>query len=280
MASSVARLSASQRSSVNDLCSFVGASEVESAALLAEFNWNVAEAADAYFSGDVDIAQLVASSMPMPPAPPAVDPRKLDSWFQRYADPDEKDSILDDGIQQFYTELGVDTQDLVVLIISWKMEAEEMCVYSREEWQRGMSTMGVSTTRQLRQKARGQLDALRREVADKRSSTFREFYMFCFNYAKERAKKSIELDVCLSVWELVLSGPEFPLLQDFSEFLRGAKVPVVTKDMWAQTLAFFCQVEADLSNFDESDAWPIVVDEFVEMKMAQKKASKSETDRP
>ncbi|CAN0437652.1 unnamed protein product, partial [Hapterophycus canaliculatus] len=72
--------------------------------------------------------------------------------FQRYADPEEKDSILDEGIQQFYTELGVDTQDLVVLIVSWKMEAEEMCVYTREEWQRGMSEMGVSTTRQLRQK--------------------------------------------------------------------------------------------------------------------------------
>lgn len=51
---------------------------------------------------------------------------------------------------------------------------------------------------------------------------------------RERAKKSIELDVCLSVWELVLTGPEFPLLKDFSEFLQGAKVPVVTKDMWAQ----------------------------------------------
>ncbi|CAB1114852.1 unnamed protein product [Ectocarpus sp. CCAP 1310/34] len=68
----------------------------------------------------------------------------------------------------------------------------------------------------------------------------------------ERGKKSIELDVCLSVWELVLTGPEFPLLKDFSEYLRGAKVPVVTKDMWAQTLAFFCQVDPDLSNFDES----------------------------
>lgn len=30
--------------------------------------------------------------------------------FNRYADGDEKDSILDEGIEQFYTELGVDTQ--------------------------------------------------------------------------------------------------------------------------------------------------------------------------
>ncbi|CAM9950426.1 unnamed protein product [Ectocarpus sp. 6 AP-2014] len=268
-------LSASRRASVNELRSFVGATEVESIALLGKFNWNVAEAADAFFSGDVDIAQLVAASMPMPPAPPAVDQRKLDAWFDRYSDADEKDSILDDGIQQFYTEVG----DLVVLIISWKMEAEEMCVYSREEWRRGMSKMGVSSTRQLRQKARdGEGGGV--VVDDRRSPTFREFYMFCFEYAKERGKKSIELDVCLSVWELVLTGPEFPLLKDFSEYLLGAKVPVVTKDMWAQTLAFFCQVDPDLSNFDEGDAWPVVVDEFVEAKMAQKKASKSETERP
>eukprot|EP00903_Cladosiphon_okamuranus_P007717 g7478.t1 len=269
MASAMKDLSASRRSSVNELCSFVGASEVESIAVLSKFNWNLAEAADAFFSGDVDVAQLVAASRPMPPAPPAVDPRKLDEWFNRYADGDEKDSILDEGIERFYTELGVDTQDLVVLIISWKMEAEEMCVYSRGEWQRAMSKLGVSSTRQLRQ----QLDALRGEVADRRSETFREFYMFCFDYAKERGKKSIELEVCLPVWDLVLSGPEFPLLKDFSDFLRGANVPVVTKDMWAQTLAFFCQVDADLSNFDESDAWPVVVDEFVEKMLAQKKAS-------
>lgn len=43
--------------------------------------------------------------------------------------------------------------------------------------------------------------------------------------------------MCLSVWELILTGPEFPLLKDFSEYLRGAKVPVVTKDMWAQARA-------------------------------------------
>ena len=30
--------------------------------------------------------------------------------FDRYADESEEDSMLDDGIQTFYTELGVDTQ--------------------------------------------------------------------------------------------------------------------------------------------------------------------------
>lgn len=41
-------------------------------------------------------------------------------WFQRfdrYADDDQKDSILDEGIEQFYTELGVDTQVRTTLAV-------------------------------------------------------------------------------------------------------------------------------------------------------------------
>lgn len=40
----------------------------------------------------------------------------LECRFERYSDADEKDSILDDGIQQFYTELGVDTQARIAKI--------------------------------------------------------------------------------------------------------------------------------------------------------------------
>lgn len=76
-------------------------------------------------------------------------------------------------------------------------------------------------------------------------------YLRILQSSRERGKKSIELEICLSVWDIVLVGPEFPLLKDFSEFLKIAKVPVITKDMWTQTLAFLCQVETDLSNFDD-----------------------------
>lgn len=50
-------LSASRRASVSELCSFVGATEVESIALLGKFNWNVAVRAwDGFFSNRVDVA--------------------------------------------------------------------------------------------------------------------------------------------------------------------------------------------------------------------------------
>lgn len=42
MASAMKDLSASRLSSMNELCSFVGATQVESMALLSKFNWNVA----------------------------------------------------------------------------------------------------------------------------------------------------------------------------------------------------------------------------------------------
>lgn len=39
------------------------------------------------------------------------------------------------------------------------MQAEEMCIYTRDEWRRGMSTLGVSSTRQLRRMVNKQTEA-------------------------------------------------------------------------------------------------------------------------
>lgn len=51
-----------------------------------------------------------------------------------------------------------------MLVISWKMQAEEMCIYTREEWRRGMVAIGVSSTRQLRSKA-SERESSRKELA-------------------------------------------------------------------------------------------------------------------
>ncbi|CAM9962036.1 unnamed protein product, partial [Choristocarpus tenellus] len=142
---------------------------------------------------------------------------------------------------------------MLVLVISWRMKAEEMCVYTREEWHQGMLALGVNSTQQLR----GKLGALRELVEDRRSETFREFYAYCFDYAKEASKKSIELDLCLSLWDVLLDSQDFPLLEDFPKFLRSRNVPVISKDMWMQILAFFCHAEPDLSNFDCNGGWTV-----------------------
>jgi hypothetical protein len=57
-------------------------------------------------------------------------------------DPDDDDTIGEDGILKFCEDIAVDPQDIVVLIISWKMNAQIMCTFTRSEWLQGMKALG------------------------------------------------------------------------------------------------------------------------------------------
>ncbi|KAJ7320128.1 hypothetical protein JRQ81_019639 [Phrynocephalus forsythii] len=43
-----------------------------------------------------------------------------------------------------------------------------------------------------------------------------------------------------------------------------SKYRVINKDQWYNVLEFSRTVHADLSNYDEDGAWPVLLDEFVE----------------
>lgn len=45
-----------------------------------------------------------------------------------------QDAILAEGIQQLCDDLGVEPEDIVMLVISWHLQAAAMGEYSREEF--------------------------------------------------------------------------------------------------------------------------------------------------
>ena len=59
-----------------------------------------------------------------------------------YPDEEEPDTITDEGIEKFCSDLGIDTQDVAILLIAWKMDAANMCVFTYEEWSRGLTALG------------------------------------------------------------------------------------------------------------------------------------------
>lgn len=56
----------------------------------------------------------------------------------------------------------------------------------------------------------------------------------------------------------------FRLLERWAAFVRRQSRGVVTEDTWRQVLDFARAVHEDLSNYDPSGAWPVLLDEFVE----------------
>ncbi|KAI7887225.1 hypothetical protein K492DRAFT_121582, partial [Lichtheimia hyalospora FSU 10163] len=75
--------------------------------------------------------------------------------------------------------------------------------------------------------------------------------------------------VASALWSMLL-GSKFPIVNDFLTFLQEkCPVRVVNRDQWQSFLEFAATVSPDLSDYDETSAWPVLFDEYVEWKREQ-----------
>ncbi|OAE26540.1 hypothetical protein AXG93_3817s1020 [Marchantia polymorpha subsp. ruderalis] len=94
--------------------------------------------------------------------------------------------------------------------------------------------------------------------------TFKEFYTFSFQYClTEPRQKTLDLETACQMLELVL-GPR-PHLSNFVQFLQEqTEYKAMNLDQWNAFLRFCDEIKPDLSNYDENQAWPLLLDNFVE----------------
>ncbi|KFO25638.1 DCN1-like protein 5 [Fukomys damarensis] len=146
--------------------------------------------------------------------------KKCLAWFYEYAGPDEV--VGPEGMEKFCEDIGVEPENIIMLVLAWKLEAESMGFFTKEEWLKGMTSLQCDCTEKLQNK----FDFLRSQLND--ISSFKNIYRYAFDFA------------------------------------RQSKYRVMNKDQWYNVLEFSRTVHADLSNYDEDGAWPVLLDEFVE----------------
>lgn len=142
-----------------------------------------------------------------------MDRKRIEQMFNRYRDASDPQKITTDGIIMFLNDLNLSPESKLVLIIAWRFKAETQCEFTRDEFVNGVQQMGVDSIEKLKQK----LPVLEAELNDPQK--FKDFYHYTFNYAKDSNQKSLDLEMSIAYWNIVMRG-RFKFLDLWCQFLR------------------------------------------------------------
>ncbi|XP_065058077.1 DCN1-like protein 5 [Rhopilema esculentum] len=194
--------------------------------------------------------------------------KKCEAWFQKYCDDTSKGQMIGpEGIEQFCADLGVDPTDIVMLVVAWKLRAENMGFFKLSEWKSGMCCLGCDSLLKLKSK----LDILRGYLKD--NSNFKKIYRYAFDFCRDKDQRSLDIETGKAMLNLLLRDI-WPQIDIFLEYMNQTKYKVINRDQWNSILEFIRTVDRSFSNYDVEGAWPVLLDEFVEYVKA-KDASKS-----
>lgn len=79
-------------------------------------------------------------------------------------------------------------------------------------------------------------------------------------------QRILPVDTAIVLWKLIFNVREPAILQRWLNFLESQdSIRGIPKDTWNMFLNFAESVQnGDLSNYDDTEAWPSVFDDFVE----------------
>jgi len=210
-------------------------------------HWQLEVAVDNYFNNPTAFQDNTSA--------PKIDTSKIEALFNKYKERDS-DNIDDAGITQLTTDLGIDPEDIVMMILAYHFHAKTPGVFTHKEFVEGLTTLRCDTIDKLRDR----LPALRAEISE--DTTFRNFYMFMYDYGRPPQQKSLALDVAIELWKLLL-GNRFKFINHWVDYLKENYKLAVSKDTWALLLEFSRTINDGMTNYDSDGAWPVLIDEFV-----------------
>ena len=224
--------------------SIIGCQEKVAVNYLKRAHWNLEQAIEDFYMSEASTVQTVNT-------------QQIESLFNRYKN-NQSGYIESEGIQTFCDDLGIDVMDPVILIISYYFKAETMGIYKKEEFIQGMTDLGCDSINKLRDR----IPELRNLTQD--INTYRPFYQFVFNFARDCGSRNLSVDTAVGLWKLLLED-KYTLLDRWIQFLENRdKKHDISRDAWNMLLDFLECTKHGLDRYDSEGAWPVLIDEFVD----------------
>jgi len=185
---------------------------------------------------------------------------RLAVMCDKYVGEDDKTIIDEVGFFTLIEELEFDETSVDAFYLLYLVGQEESTI-SRAAFSSALSLVSCDSVAKIKAHLR-QFTA----VFQADSSQFKDFYSFVFRSLRDEKQKQIPVDLVLETLPVVMSTHQFPLLPSFLEFLAASKdeVKKITQDQWHVLLDFLSQMDTDLAKYDETAAWPCLLDDFVD----------------
>lgn len=192
---------------------------------------------------------------------PRVSESKINQLFDQYKDSLE-DAILAEGIENLCNDLQLSPDDFKVLVLAWKLNASQMCRFTKSEFVQGLKSMKTDSIKGIQLK----LNEITSELTTE-SENFRDLYRFTFKFGLDVSigQRILPTDIAVLLWRLVFTSNEPPVLDRWLSYLeKNTHIRGIPKDTWYMFLNFCDFVGDDLSTYDDTEAWPSLFDDFVE----------------
>lgn len=181
----------------------------------------------------------------------------MNALFEEYKDAQE-DAILSDGIERLCNDLGYKPDDFAILVLAWRLEASQMCRFTKSEFIQGLQGLRADTISEIRLRLEEIIDKLRTD-----SDMFKQLYRFTFIFGLEPGYRIVSLDMAIILWRLVFTVHTPLILDRWLYFLeQHPNIRGIPKDTWNMFLNF--AETCDITSYDDTEAWPSLFDDFVE----------------
>lgn len=100
---------------------------------------------------------------------------KINALFETYRDEECQDSILAPGIERLCCDLNYKPEDFAVLVLAWRLDASQMCRFTKTEFIQGLHTLSADSIQSIRERLEEQVVRLTSD-----GELFKNLYRFTF----------------------------------------------------------------------------------------------------
>lgn len=193
------------------------------------------------------------------------DSSSIMNLYNRYVDC-ELGFISAEGIERLCNDLQIDPEDFRILVLAYCLGAQVMCRFTEDEFVNGCNKLHITD-----------LDSMKASIPKLVDSVsgdgFPPFYRWTYKFAldPETSQRCIPTDLAINLWKLVFSNDVPVLLDKWLHYLdANSNIKGISKDTWDMFIIFVDQIKGDLSLYDDTEAWPSLLDEFVEHELEQR----------